>query len=667
MPIAFRMFPGLLVSVIFIPFLVGGCGGHGGGGSGAAAVGGGSGTTTYYVDSDGDGFGDPASSTVLASAQAGFVQDNTDCDDTDVLTYLGAPELCDGVDNDCDGQIDESGIGSAVYYRDADGDGYGNSNDVTQACTQPSGYVSNNTDCNDGNVSIQPGATEVCDNEDNDCDGLVDESLTRGCYGGPPGTAGIGVCSAGTETCSGGAWGNCVGQVIPAGEVCNSLDDNCDGTTDENCPDCNDGLDNDADGWTDSADPDCASGQYEIGFGSTECNDNLDNDNDGDTDADDADCDDALDDQELVNPGSYSYDRLILPALGRAVDTAYHPDGSYLLIVDELGLVHVVETASGSATVFDIGLSGEWEAVEFDPSGNLAILTGTSSSTGTPEGVVYRFDDAAWRSFGGDPATVLTEYAGLPVVTSYAAIAYPWGAGQPVILGRVEAGPTYVARLYELDPSTGNTALLGAKVTTGGCQDIAFVTDTLGDEAILVVCGINGADSFYYSEPAGVGGFTDLPTAGMGNMTFAAPYPGGDYALVIDWASRKVRRYESGLFDPSVLSVGIKNIYRATFNRDGSRALIYGQAGGAPLSAPVIEYRHGNYSCTNPFTDCGLTDVSIPNFDQAPYNGDSLTWLLAADWSPVCDGGLLVGGNSSFLGSIGKVVLFNLVGGTACW
>jgi hypothetical protein len=116
-------------------------------------------TTTYYQDADGDTYGNPAVSQDACSAPAGYVTDNTDCDDTNAAVNPGAAEVCNSIDDDCDGAIDE-GV-TTTFYRDADGDGYGNPADTTEACTAPTGYVSDNTDCDDTNAAVNPGATQI--------------------------------------------------------------------------------------------------------------------------------------------------------------------------------------------------------------------------------------------------------------------------------------------------------------------------------------------------------------------------------------------------------------------------------------------------------------------------------------------------------------------------
>ena|GEM_PF-1651218 len=132
-------------------------------------------THTYYEDSDDDGYGNPSAPTTTTSATPpdGYVTDNTDCDDTDDNTYPGAPEICDGKDNDCDDptEIDE-GLSTKTFYRDADGDGFGTVLDTYQGCSANTGYVDTGGDCNDNNALINPGAADICGNNiDEDCSG----------------------------------------------------------------------------------------------------------------------------------------------------------------------------------------------------------------------------------------------------------------------------------------------------------------------------------------------------------------------------------------------------------------------------------------------------------------------------------------------------------------
>ena len=149
------------------------------------------GTEVYYADTDGDGFGDPNNSVMDCSTPIGYVSNNDDCDDSSDQIYPTAIEICDGLDNNCDGTIDDGDpliTGQTAWYLDNDGDAYGNDAISILSCEQPIGYVQDNTDCDDNAFAVNPGVTEIpgnginddcdpatLDGDDNDGDGIVNE------------------------------------------------------------------------------------------------------------------------------------------------------------------------------------------------------------------------------------------------------------------------------------------------------------------------------------------------------------------------------------------------------------------------------------------------------------------------------------------------------------
>jgi large repetitive protein len=136
--------------------------------------------STWYLDHDGDGYGDPGQTFRSVAAPAGYVDDGTDCDDTEVLVHPGATEICNGRDDDCDGIIDESSaIDATPWHLDADGDGFGDPDVRVETCNPPLGFVADSGDCDDSRPSVHPGASEICDGIDNDCDDYIDDSSAK--------------------------------------------------------------------------------------------------------------------------------------------------------------------------------------------------------------------------------------------------------------------------------------------------------------------------------------------------------------------------------------------------------------------------------------------------------------------------------------------------------
>jgi hypothetical protein len=193
--------------------------------------------TTWFADIDGDLFGDSNNTSASCSQPAGFIADNTDCDDSDAGINPNATEICDGIDQDCDSEIDE-GIGGNTFYLDSDNDGFGDNASSTDSCSQPAGYVVDNTDCDDSDESANPNATEVCDGVDNDCDSQIDEGVGGNTFYLDSDNDGFGDNSQTADSCT-----------QPAGYVsdntdCNDADANINPNATETCLD---GIDSDCD------------------------------------------------------------------------------------------------------------------------------------------------------------------------------------------------------------------------------------------------------------------------------------------------------------------------------------------------------------------------------------------------------------------------------------
>ena len=188
-------------------------------------------TTFGFRDADNDF--SPDAQCCNTDPSTGTMNCGDDCNDLRPNVNISASEVCDGFDNDCDEEIDEGVV--QQFFIDTDLDTYGNeSGAMVEACFAPDGYAAMGRDCDDSNPDINPGRPELCDdsNVDENCDGMANPDSLCMCDGDISELCPLpGVCSAGTRRCVNGNWGAC--SIAPTGELCNMLDDDCDGAVDE--------------------------------------------------------------------------------------------------------------------------------------------------------------------------------------------------------------------------------------------------------------------------------------------------------------------------------------------------------------------------------------------------------------------------------------------------
>jgi hypothetical protein len=539
---------------------------------------------TWRLDGDGDGYGNDDQSVVACDAPDGHVVAGGDCDDEDAAVFPGAEETCDDADEDCDGEVDE-GLPTDTWYPDADGDGYGDEASPIALCGEPgSGLLEDAGDCDDAAADTHPGADELCDDRDNDCNGLTDEGLTVSTWYPDLDGDGYGNTAEARVDCAapkgwielGGDCDDEDGAVHPGrADPCDGVDQDCDGVVDEDAPTW--WPDGDGDGYGDAEAavsacvapsghlpeggvPDCDDSEPLAWTGAPEsCGDGADNDCDG----------------AWRGCGVAPAEVDLAPGWSLAGAAAWS------LFAADLDGDGVVELVAGAAAAGAFGEAVVAHAGEVD----LVTLTGDLARSGVAGAV------GAGDTDGDGVADLLLQVdEGLAVASGAAALA---GSSAPATWGRVVGGGAYAT------PPTAGAFIVGGPIprllvglpaASGGAGAVALLDPPTWVGAPEVVVGdavviVDGAPDTQLG--AALALCPDADGDGVADAWIGAPGPadgggaawwtGGDLgvgALTAVW---------TGAGDPSD-AIGVAVACLGDFDGDG-----YGDgAAGGPGGAYVV-------------------------------------------------------------------------------
>ncbi|MEL6346742.1 MAG: putative metal-binding motif-containing protein [Myxococcota bacterium] len=572
----------------------------------------------YYIDFDRDGYGNIAISKRLCAAPASgeYINNGEDCNDRSAAANPLGDEICDGLDNDCNGAVDDNAEDTTVFYYDSDGDGYGDPAVSVERCAAPNRYVTDGTDCDDKRADVNP-ATRWFQDFDEDGFGNNFFSVTS-CTPVESHVLISGDCNDTSAVTN-----------PDAEEICDGLDNNCDNFIEA------DETDADQDGQPLCA-GDCRDDVPEIYLGADEiCGDGLDND--CSTFVGEYNC--LADESDVVITGHNTYNRL-----GLALDASQDLNGDGvddLTVAEQYG--DIGRSSGGNVTIY-FGPFESGESFDSQDDNDAYVFSSSFSSQ-------MNFAQVRGGDMDGDGQDDL-------VVTSYTYNSYRGGAF--VFYGPISSGDALnLSNADVIFRSDGSSDY-------GGYRPSTIVTDMDGDGDGELIFGAFYDDNNSWS--SGVIGILDDPTGGeytIDNHAMAT-FEGESYAYVgasagvgdynadgvqdFLYGGPGFRTYEAYLeFGPisgdyqstsaDVLFTGPSSssnvgswAHSGDFNNDGYDDVLLGVDGDPTSYRGSLNIFYGPLSAGDTFDGTGDWDSRFIGVNNSDYVGSEENSVMVADF-----------------------------------